>query len=117
MSTPFTPTPTPSGHRRRPIIILVDDEEREKEGDFIFAASMPPRKNHYPGHPRPRPDLRSGAQDRLRHFGLGLPRRKNTALLGTTSPIRSTRRHNVSPASRPRSIQTVRVMADPASPQ
>jgi 3,4-dihydroxy 2-butanone 4-phosphate synthase/GTP cyclohydrolase II len=46
--------------KRGEIIIVVDDEDRENEGDFVAAAEViTPRENKFYGHPRKRVDLYS----------------------------------------------------------
>ena len=43
------------------IVVLVDDEDRENEGDLVFAADfVTPGKDQLPGQARPRPDLHDG---------------------------------------------------------
>lgn len=100
------------------ILILVDDEERENEGDFIFAAQhvTPEKVNFLATHGRGL-ICAPATLDRLRHFDLQpYPPDKNTALMGTNFTDSVDARQGVSTGiSAADRAETIRVLANPAS--
>lgn len=119
MSKPFTPIPDAiKAFAEGQIIIMVDDEDRENEGDFIFAAEQatPEKINFVVTHGRGLVCVASPL-DRLAKLDLDpYPEEKNTALLGTNFTDSVDARHNVSTGiSTADRCETVKVMANPKS--
>ena len=119
MSTVFTPIPDIiQAIAKGRMIILVDDEERENEGDFVFAAEhvTPEKINFLATHGRGLICVPADT-DRLRQLDLEpYPEEKNTSLLGTNFTETVDARYGVSTGiSAADRAQTVRVMADPKS--
>lgn len=100
------------------IIILVDDEERENEGDFVFAADhvTPEKINFLATHGRGLICVPADTE-RLRQLDLEpFPAEKNTSLLGTNFTVTVDARQGVSTGiSAADRAETVRVMANPKS--
>lgn len=119
MSTLFTPIPEAlKAIAEGRIIILVDDEERENEGDFVFAAehATPEKINFLATHGRGLICVPADLE-RLSQFDLEpFPADKNTALMGTNFTDSVDARYNVSTgiSAHDRS-ETVKVMANPKS--
>jgi len=119
MSTPFTPIPEVlTTLAAGGMIILVDDEERENEGDFVFAAEhcTPEKINFLVTHGRGLICVPADLE-RLRELDLEpYPADKNTALMGTNFTDSVDARYNVSTGiSAGDRSQTVQVLAQPKS--
>lgn len=119
MSNVFAPIPEViEALAQGQIIILVDDEERENEGDFVFAADhvTPEKINFLATHGRGLICVPADTE-RLRQLDLEpFPAEKNTSLLGTNFTVTVDARHGVSTGiSAADRAETVRVMADPKS--
>ena len=115
----FTPIPEAiETIRRGGVIILVDDEERENEGDFVFAAELatPDKINLLATRGRGLICVPAEAR-RLAELDLHPPAlQENTALMGTNFTQSVDARHGVSTGiSAADRCQTARVMADPKS--
>ncbi|HPK01455.1 MAG TPA: bifunctional 3,4-dihydroxy-2-butanone-4-phosphate synthase/GTP cyclohydrolase II [Candidatus Sumerlaeota bacterium] len=119
MNEVFTPIPQAiEAIRKGEIIILIDDEDRENEGDFVFAAehATPEKINLLATHGRGLICV-PAARERLAHFLLEpYPENQNTALMGTNFTVSVDARHGVTTGiSAPDRCRTVRVLADPRS--
>lgn len=119
MSTVFAPIPEViKAIAQGRIIILVDDEERENEGDFVFAGEhvTPEKINFLATHGRGLICVPADA-DRLRQLDLEpFPPEKNTSLLGTNFTVTVDARAGVSTGiSAADRAQTVRIMTNPES--
>lgn len=119
MSIPFTPIPEiirAIGEGR--IVILIDDEDRENEGDFIFAAQhvSGDKINFLATHGRGLICV-PASRERLEALRLEpYPAEKNTALMGTNFTDSVDARHGVSTGiSAKDRATTVKVLADPNS--
>ena len=119
MNAPFTPIHEAielyaQGH----MLIMVDDEERENEGDIVFAAqhSTPEKINFMATHARGLVCV-AGDEKRLAALDLApVPPDRNTALLGTNFTDSVDARHGVSTGiSAFDRNQTVQVLANPDS--
>ena len=103
--------------RRGEMLILVDDEDRENEGDFVCAAQCvtPEIVNFMAMHGRGMICVAMAAE-RVEALGLPLMVTKNTALMGTNFTVSVDAVHGtttgISAADR---AQTIRVLADPNS--
>jgi 3,4-dihydroxy 2-butanone 4-phosphate synthase/GTP cyclohydrolase II len=117
MSDPLTPIPRAiDAFRQGGILILVDDEDRENEGDFILAAEQatPDKINFLAKHGRGLVCV-AASLDRLRQLGLEpYPAETNTSLMGTNFTISVDARDGVSTGiSASDRCVTARVFADP----
>jgi 3,4-dihydroxy 2-butanone 4-phosphate synthase/GTP cyclohydrolase II len=113
------PTPIPQAIeaiRRGDILILIDDENRENEGDFIFAAQhvTPEKINFITKHGRGLVCV-PASLDRLRQLGLEpYPIDLNTSLMGTNFTVTVDARHGVATGiSAQDRAETVKVFANP----
>jgi 3,4-dihydroxy 2-butanone 4-phosphate synthase/GTP cyclohydrolase II len=65
------------------MVILVDDEDRENEGDLTIAARRSPRDHQFHGHPRPGPDLPAHGPELIDRLGLPMMTDHNKSPFGT----------------------------------
>ncbi len=119
MDIEFTPIPQAiEAIRSGGVIILVDDEERENEGDFVFAAELatPEKINLMATHGRGLICVPADGE-RLAALDLYPPTlQENTALMGTNFTQSVDARHGVTTGiSASDRTQTVRVLANPKS--
>jgi 3,4-dihydroxy 2-butanone 4-phosphate synthase/GTP cyclohydrolase II len=117
MSDLFSPIPEAiEAFKLGRILILVDDEDRENEGDFIFAAehATPDKINFVAKHGRGLVCV-AASLDRLRQLGLEpYPAETNTSSMGTNFTISVDARHGVTTGiSASDRCMTARVFADP----
>jgi 3,4-dihydroxy 2-butanone 4-phosphate synthase/GTP cyclohydrolase II len=120
MNTEFTPIPDAlKAFAAGQILILVDDEERENEGDFIFAAELatPEKINFLAVHGRGLICAPAGLEILQRMNLVPFPAEQNTALLGTNFTTETVdARHNVTTGiSAHDRCETMRVFANPKS--
>ena len=87
--SPFAPIDEAvEAFRNGEMIIVVDDEDRENEGDLTIAAEkVTPRGDQLHGHAWPRPDLRAMTEERLAELDIPLMVRENTAQFDTAFTV------------------------------
>src|SRR5215472_16152902 len=101
--------------RQGKIVIVVDDEDRENEGDFIMAAEKctPEAMNFFIKHGRGIPCVPTTAQ-RLAELDIPMMVKNNTAKLGTAMGEMVDARFNTATGiSAYDRAETVRVFVDP----
>jgi len=101
--------------RQGKMLIVVDDEDRENEGDFIMAAEKvtPDAINFMAKHGRGLICLAT-TQKRLEELGLPMMVEKNTALLGTPFAVSVDARHGTTTGiSAYDRARTIKVLIDP----
>jgi 3,4-dihydroxy 2-butanone 4-phosphate synthase / GTP cyclohydrolase II len=116
-STAFTSIPEAiERFRAGEIVILVDDEDRENEGDFVFAAEhvSPEKINFLATHGRGLICV-PASLERLAQLDLSpYPAESNTALMGTNFTVSVDARRNVTTGiSAKDRAETVKVFANP----